>query len=286
MLNEYSVIKRLAVRSPEQAFGNQEFIAGQWRDLNYHAEPEFEQAVREHQKLVEVLKGVGAEVIGLTAMAPMQLDSIYVRDSLIETPQGIVKAAMGKDQRAREPEANAAMLSDAGVAVIGEITSPGQVEGGDLVWLDDQTLLAAIGYRSNVEGITQLQEIVGADVTIHAFDMPHYKGAGDVFHLMSVLSPVDEKLAVVYQPLMPVRLVQLLQAGGFSFVDVPDEEFESMGCNVLAIAPSHVVMVAGNPETEKRLKAAGCKVEVIKADEISRKGEGGPTCLTRPLLRG
>ena len=284
-MNEYGTIKRIAIRRPEQAFGSQENIADQWQDLNYHGEPDFIAAVAEYAEFSRLLAASGAEVIELAEMDEPTLDSIYVRDSLIVTPKGLVKASMGKRQRRDEPSFNAHFLYEYGENIAGEIQLPGMVEGGDLVWLDQETLLAAIGYRTNVEGIRQLQKIVGAGVKIEAFDMPYYKGPQDVFHLMSVLSPVNEHLAVVYRPLMPVRLVELLRARGIDFVDVPDEEFESMGCNVLAVAPGHVIMVAGNRETEKRLLSAGCKVEVIQADEISRKGEGGPTCLTRPLIR-
>jgi len=284
-MNEYGQLKRIAIRCPAQAFGSQSQISAQWLNLNYHAEPDFSAAVKEYDVFARLLGQSGAHVIKLEAMEVPTLDSIYVRDSLIVTPKGLVKAGMGKQQRRSEPAFNAHLLYEKGENIAGEIELPGMVEGGDLVWLDDETLLAAIGYRTNLAGIAQLQKIVGANVSIKAFDMPHYKGRDDVFHLMSVLSPVDENLAVVYLPLMPVRLVEFLEGRGFQFVEVPEEEFESMGCNVLAIAPRHVIMVAGNPETEKRLAAAGCKFEVIKADEISRKGEGGPTCLTRPLVR-
>ncbi len=284
-MNEYGKIQRIAIRRPEQAFVSQQQIATQWQGLNYHSEPDFGEAVAEYNVFARILGQAGADVIELSAMENPGLDSIYVRDSLIVTPKGLVKAGMGKPQRCDEPSINAHLLYENGENIAGEIVLPGMVEGGDLVWLDDETLLAAIGYRTNLEGIAQLQKIVGAGVTIEAFDMPHYKGRDDVFHLMSVFSPVDENLAVVYLPLMPVRLVEFLIDRGISFVEVPEDEFESMGCNVLALAPRHVVVVAGNPETEKRLSSAGCKVEVIKADEISRKGEGGPTCLTRPLVR-
>ena len=284
-MNEYDQIRRIAVRCPRQAFTSQGQISAQWRDLNYHNEPDFDVAVQEYDVFASLLEQSGAEVIKLGPMDEPTLDSIYVRDSLIVTPKGLVKAGMGKQQRRSEPAFNAHLLYEKGENIAGEIELPGMVEGGDLVWLDDETLLAAIGYRTNLVGIAQLQKIVGAGVMIETFDMPHYKGRDDVFHLMSVLSPVDENLAVVYLPLMPVRLVEFLEGRGFQFVEVPEEEFDSMGCNVLAIAPRHVIMVAGNRETEKRLAAAGCRVEVIKADEISRKGEGGPTCLTRPLVR-
>jgi len=285
-MNEYGQIKSIAIRPASQAFVSQDLIDQQWQGLNYHSRPDYAAALGEYEVFTQLLASTGGEILKLTSNDALSLDGIYVRDSLIVSPRGIIKASMGKAEREVEPAINASELERLGLDVIGEIMAPGKVEGGDLVWLDEHTVLAAIGYRTNQEGIAQLAAILGGEVDVLGFDMPHYKGASDVFHLMSVLSPVDEKLAVVYLPLMPVRLVQFLQERGFEFIHVPDEEFDSMGCNVLAIAPSHVIMVAGNPITQQRIKAAGCKVEVLQADEISRKGEGGPTCLTRPLIRG
>ncbi len=145
--------------------------------------------------------------------------------------------------------------------------------------------MAGIGYRTNLEGVRQLGELAGEDVEILWFDMPHYKGRSDVFHLMSCLSPLDHDLAVVYPPLMAARQIEFLESRSIKFVEVPAEEFDTMGCNVLALGPRHALMVEGNPETERRMKAAGVKVEVIKGYDICRKGEGGPTCMTRPLVR-
>ncbi len=284
-MNEYGQIKSIAVRRVQQAFVSQQSIDQQWQGLNYHGQPNFDAAVEEYENFIQMLKSSGGEVVELQGDDALSLDGLYVRDSLIVSPRGLIKASMGKIEREVEPLINAQELAARGFNIIGEIVAPGKVEGGDLVWLDDKTVLAAIGYRTNQQGLVQLAKILGEGVDVHGFDMPHYKGPSDVFHLMSVLSPVDEKLAVVYLPLMPVRLVQLLEARGFAFIEVPDEEFDSMGCNVLAIGPSHVVMVAGNPITQQRIQEAGCKVEVLQADEISRKGEGGPTCLTRPLVR-
>jgi N-dimethylarginine dimethylaminohydrolase len=154
------------------------------------------------------------------------------------------------------------------------------------VWLDEHTLMAGVGYRTNQEGLRQLSNLMGKSVEILNFDMPHYKGKSDVFHLMSCLSPLDKDLAVVYLPLMAARQVECLAQRGIKFVEVPQNEFDSMGCNVLALGPRHGLMVDGNPETKRRMEAAGVKVEVYEGSEISRRGEGGPTCLTRPLVRG
>jgi N-dimethylarginine dimethylaminohydrolase len=284
--NEWGHLRKVVIRAPAQALQDDLKIDAEWKDLNWHARPDFENANAEYQSFENILKAAGADTIHLPSGNGLTLDALYTRDALVVTPKGLVKPRMGKPQRRQESETNAAALSSLGIPVIGEITGEGKLEGGDLVWLDRNTLLAGVGYRTNLEGVQQLQAICGTDVDVLWFDMPHYKGVSDVFHLMSVLSPIDQDLAVVYQPLMPVRLVELLQKRGIGFVEVPEEEFDSMGCNVLAIGPRHVVCVAGNPETVRRMRSAGVKVEVLAATDISRKGEGGPTCLTRPLVRG
>jgi N-dimethylarginine dimethylaminohydrolase len=280
--NEYSPLKRVALRTPKAAFKDDARIDAEWKKLNYHSRPDLAGAVREYDEFSDVLAKAGAELITLPDAPGLTLDSLYVRDSLIVTPKGIVLAHMGKPARRAEPAANAAAL---GLPIAGEIKAPGMIEGGDLVWLDEKTLLVGVGYRTNAYAVQQLQAIL-PQVAIHAFDLPHFKGRSDVFHLMSVLSPLDADLACVYLPLMPVRLVELLEQRGIAFAEVPQNEFDSMGCNVLALAPRHVVMVSGNPGTAEAMRATGCKVEILEANEISRKGEGGPTCLTRPLVRG
>jgi N-dimethylarginine dimethylaminohydrolase len=283
--NEYGRLSKVALRKPDAAFVNDQKIDAEWRDLNYHSRPDLANAAREYTTFEKLMTNIGTEVIALPAGEGLTLDALYTRDALAVTPRGLVIPRMGKPQRRNESRVNSDALAKLGIPVAGELTGDAKLEGGDLVWLDNQTLLAGVGYRTNLEGVRQLQALCGKDVEIHWFDLPHFKGRSDVFHLMSVLSPIDADLAVVYPPLMPVRLVDLLEARGINFVEVPQEEFDSMGCNVLAIAPRHVVSVAGNPETVHRMQAAGAKVEVIAADDISRKGEGGPTCLTRPLVR-
>lgn len=283
--DEVSPLKRVILRRPEAAFCSDDNIAAQWRALAYHGAPDFSRAVAEYDAFQRILSDAGAEVILLDGEAALSLDGIYVRDALIVAPGGLIEAAMGKTQRECEPALNGAQAARHGAATLGAVTAPGKVEGGDLVWLDARTLLAGHTYRTNPDGIAQLQELLGPGVAVVGFHMPHYKGPADVFHLMSVLSPIDHDLALVFRPLMPVALVEFLQERGIAMVDVPDDEFESMGCNVLALGPRHCVMVEGNPETRRRLEQAGARIEVIEADEICRKGEGGPTCLTRPLER-
>ena len=283
--NNWGTLKKVAVRSVASAFVSEHKIDAEWKDLNFHSRPNLENALKEYAVVEKALKSTGAEVIDLGVGEGLTLDSLYTHDALIITPKGLVRPRMGKPQRRKEAAVNGAVLEKLGFPIAGEITGEGKIEGGDLVWIDRHTLLAGVGYRTNVEGVRQLQAICGSDVNVMWFDMPHYKGKSDVFHLMSCLSPLDHDLAVVYQPLMAGRLLEFLQSRGIKFVDVPDTEFETMGCNVLALAPRHAMMVAGNPVTEQRMRDAGVKVEVIEGYDICRKGEGGPTCMTRPLVR-
>jgi N-dimethylarginine dimethylaminohydrolase len=215
----------------------------------------------------------------------LTLDAIYVRDASLITPRGVVLCRMGKQSRSGEPEAQGQAFKHAGITVLSAIQRPGKVEGGDIVWFDERTLAVAHGYRTNAEGIQQLRRLVGEGVEVLVVPLPHYRGPGDVFHLMSIVSPVDRDLAVVYSPLMPVPFREWLGGRGIRLVEVPDEEFDSMGGNVLAIAPRRCVMVDGNPVTRARLEWAGAEVLAYDGTEISLKGGGGPTCLTRPLER-
>ena len=190
----------------------------------------------------------------------------------------------GKEGRRGEPSAIAESLADAGVPIAAELAEPVIAEGGDTVWLDEKTLLVGIGYRTNPAAVPALADAFpGVDVI--AFDLPHWNGRGEVMHLMSFISPLDRDLALVYPRLAPVRLLELLAERGIEIVEVPDEEFETQGPNVLALGPRHALALDGNPETRRRMERAGVDVVVYRGDEISRKGDGGPTCLTRPLLR-
>jgi N-dimethylarginine dimethylaminohydrolase len=193
---------------------------------------------------------------------------------------------MGKPARTHEPEAEKRAFETNGIKVLGEIKSPGTIEGGDVAWINEHTLAVGHTYRTNEEGISQLKSFLDPlGIELIVADLPHYKGSSDVFHLMSILSPVDQDLAVVYSPLMPIRFRNALLDRGYSLVEVPDSEFESMGCNVLALAPRECLVVEGNPHTRNELEKAGCTVLSYLGTEISVKGGGGPTCLTRPIWR-
>ena len=238
----------------------------------------------EHEAFRELLAADGAEVVlGETPHGP-DPDAIYTYDPAIVADAGAILLRPGKEGRRGEPDAMAADFVEVGIPIAGRLQAPALAEGGDTLWLDERTLLVGHGYRTNQAGIASLRELL-PDVEVVAFDLPHYHGPGEVMHLMSFLSPLDVDLAVVYPPLMPVRLVELLQARGIALVEVPDEEFDSMGSNVLALAPRVAIALAGNDETRRRLERAGVDVRVYKGEHISWPGDGGPTCLTRPLLR-
>ena len=283
-LSEVGRIKRLALRHPEQAFQNQENIDEQWRELNYSERPSYNQAVIEYNKFVELLSRFGMKIDFLPFDEGLTLDSLYVRDATIISHKGVILCNMGKVLRKQEPVVAGKAFSNAGIPILGAIKEPGQLEGGDVVWLDNETLLVGRTYRTNDEGIRQLHSLV-KDVNIIICSLPHYKGPSDVFHLMSILSPLDHDLALVYSPLMPIPLREFLINRGIDLVDVPDSEFETMGCNVLAVGPRQCIMLEGNPQTKALLEQKGVEVWEFTGQEISVKGQGGPTCLTRPLIR-
>ena len=285
-LNEYGQLRRVALRHPRAAFGGPEVIAASWRELNYLAAPDYGRALADYDRFAEILASSGAEIDWLPAAEGLTLDSLYVHDSALPGPRGIVLCNMGKPARAREPAAMGAAFAALGLAVAGRIEGPGRLEGGDLVWFDATTCAVARGYRTNDDGIAQLKALLGPGVEVVTVPLPHYKGPEDVFHLMSIISPLDADLALVHSPLMPVTFREWLLARGIELVEVAEAEFDTLGCNALALAPRRCLMAEGNPKTQHRLEAAGCDVLTYDAAEISVKGQGGPTCLTRPLVRG
>lgn len=283
--SETGRIRRLLLKSPAAAFADEATIAAQWRALDYPAAPDFGRAVAEFAAFAELLEGQGARIDFLPPAPDTGLDSIYVRDASIVCDAGAILCRMGKPARRGEPAACAASYQGLDVPVLGAIAAPGTLEGGDVVWLDERTLVVGRGYRTNDAGIEQLRALLPQDIRVVVVPLPHWRGTADVFHLMSMLSPIDENLLLVYSPLLPVPFRELLLERGFALVEVPPEEFDSMGCNVLALGGRRCLALAGNPLTCKRLEAAGVEVLVYDGEEISRKGCGGPTCLTRPIER-
>jgi len=257
--------------------------AAAWTEYGWRAAPDPVRAAEEHEAFCLLLEQAGADVV-VSRHDPGNPDAIYAYDPTLVGREGAVLLRPGKAGRRAEPEATEAALHAAGVPIVGRLEAPACVEGGDTLWLDQETLLVGHGYRTNAEGIAALTDVFPG-VTVIPFDLPHWTGPGEVLHLMSYISPIDHDLAVVYPRLAPVRLLELLAELEIETVDVPDDEFESMGPNVLALGPRRALALEGNNETRRRLERAGVDVTVYRGDEISRKGDGGPTCLTRPLFR-
>jgi N-dimethylarginine dimethylaminohydrolase len=279
--SEVLPLRRVLLKHARDAFVSPERIGAQWRALGYLSEPEYDAACREYDDFASLLERLGARTEWLPA-DDLGLDSIYVRDAAIVSDAGAIPCSMGKAARAPEPDAQRRFF---GEAVAGEIGDAGTIEGGDAAWLDPGTLAVGRGYRTTLGAIERLGELL-PDVEVVPVPLPHWRGPGDVFHLMSMLSPLDEDLLLVYSPLLPVPFREELLARGFHLVEVPDQEFDSQGCNVLAVAPRVAVALEGNPETRRRMEAAGVDVHPYVGRHISLTGCGGPTCLTRPLERG
>jgi N-dimethylarginine dimethylaminohydrolase len=257
--------------------------ADAWRAYGWHAPPDVAAAQSEHDAFCALLAEAGAEVVA-SEHDPGNPDAIYTYDPTLVGADGAVLLLPGKEGRRTEPAATVAALQRAGVPVVSRIEQPATVEGGDTVWLDERTLLVGIGYRTNVAALDGLR-LAFPGVEVIAFDLPHWNGAGEVMHLMSFISPLDGDLALVYPRIAPTRLMWLLAERGIGVVEVPDEEFATMGANVLALGPRRALALEGNDATRRRMERAGVDVLTYRGDEISRKGDGGPTCLTRPLLR-
>ena len=281
--DEYSKIVQVAVRHAQKAFVSDEKLAAEWQALRFHDRPDMKASMAEYEGFLALLDC--DEVIELPAADTLTIDSIYTRDSILVSPKGLIVCNMGRASRTPEAAANAAVYAQLGHTVAGQITSPGTLEGGDFIWLDEHHAAVGLGPRTNEEGIRQLQDILGTEVELFVVKLPDPDHPDDVLHLMSIISPLDKDLALIYRPFMPQDFILWLQQQGIAFVDVPEEEYLPMGCNVLAMAPRSALMLENLPGVKARLEAAGCTVVTYTGLEISRKGEGGPTCLTRPLQR-
>jgi N-dimethylarginine dimethylaminohydrolase len=288
ILNEYDRLTHVAVKHARDAFASADMLARQWAAYGFTAPPDFDRACREHDAFLDILATRGVDIISLPPDSATTIDSIYARDASVVTPDGVVLCAMGKAARQGEPAAQGRAFAAAGrpwTSVAGAIAPPGRIEGGDVVWLDAHTVAVGRGYRTNAEGVRQFAAILGPAVQVIEVPLPHWKGPGDVMHLMSLVSPIDRDLALVFSPLLPVPFRELMLERGIALVETPDAEFESMATNVLALAPRRCLLLAGNPHTRAALERAGAEVTEYEGVEISVKGAGGPTCLTRPLVR-
>ncbi|MCH6265145.1 dimethylarginine dimethylaminohydrolase family protein [Neobacillus citreus] len=282
----YKKLNRVIVKHPKDAFISQEHLGREWKRFNYINEPDFLKAQHEYEQFIAIIKEHVGNIEFLPVSELVGLDSLYAHDPVKFTPKGAIILKSGKTLRQLEAEVYKDFLQEKEIPIVGELTGEAVADGGDLVWLDDRTLLIGRGYRTNDEAIRQIKEMVADQVEeVIVVQLPHDQGENECLHLMSIISIVDKDLAVVYSRLMPVFLRQMLIKRGFRLVEVPEDEYLRLGCNVLALAPRVCMMVSGNPFTKQQLIDAGATVYEYDGNEISYLGTGGPTCLTCPVER-
>jgi dimethylargininase len=270
-------LRRVLVRRPATSG---DFAGAGWRT------PDPGLLARQHESFCELLAGLGPAVEVAEALEG-QVDAVYAHDPMVMTARGGIPLQMAKPARMREPEHAAEELARLGIPVIGALEGDAYADGGDRYWIDDRTMAVGLGYRTNRAGAAALARLVEPEgVVVEAYDMPHDQGPEYVLHLQSFLSGVAEGLCVVYEPLAPVRLLQDLRARGTDWIAIDHDSYIAMGCNVLAVRPGVVVMVDSAPAVRRELERRGIEVHVYDGSELSLKGDGGPTCLTQPLLRG
>jgi N-dimethylarginine dimethylaminohydrolase len=281
-----ATLRRALVCAPGDAGWSMPERTGEWRALGYDGAPSGAAAAREHAALCGALADAGVEVVVLGASPAHHLDAVYTHDPSILTDRGAIILRMGKGARAGEPGTHAAFYRAAGIPILGTIVEPGTVEGGDLVWLDEATLLAGRGYRTNAAGIEQLRALLSpAAVEVIAAPLPHGRGPEACLHLMSLLSLLDAGTAVVDLAWLAVPTVEYLRGRGLRLLPIDPAERDALACNVLALGGRQLLAMEGSLNTQARLRDAGFEVRTFPGRELGRKGGGGPTCLTRPLLR-
>jgi N-dimethylarginine dimethylaminohydrolase len=270
-------LRRVLVRRPA--------LTGDWAGAAWRT-PDPERLAAQHEAFCELLAGLGPEVEVAEALDG-QVDAVYMHDPMVMTGRGGIPLRMAKPARTREPRHAREELERLGIPVLGTIEPPGHADGGDRYWLDDTTMAIGLGYRTNRAGAAALAALVEPEgVRVETYDMPHDQGPGHVLHLQSFISGIAEALCVVYEPLAPVRLLQDLSERGIERIAVEPDEYLAMGCNILPVRPGVVVMVDGVPGVRRELERRGVEVHAYDGSELSLKGDGGPTCLTQPLLRG
>jgi N-dimethylarginine dimethylaminohydrolase len=278
----FAQLRRVLVRRPDQSFVVQK--PDEW---HYTQIPDLTNARKEHDAFVGVLKNFGAEIIYHDKAQPEKADAIYVFDPVLLTNNGAVILKMGKALRRGEEGILAQKLASLGIPILARLTGKALAEGGDLLWINEKTLAIGIGFRTNLEGLRQLANILAkADISVVPVELPYYKGPDACLHLLSLISIIDSNVAVTYKPLLSVAFCQFIKEYGYHMIEVPEEEFLTMGPNILALKPGLCLMLEGNKKTQEKIEKAGCEVITYQGNDISLKAEGGPTCLTLPILRG
>ena len=279
-------LRMVIMKSPVTAWKDTNNVKKHWKDLHFISQPKFDKAVLQYNQLISLIESFGTEILMLPKNDETNLDSIYTHDAGIATSEGIVICNMGKEVRKNEPKALKNYLLENNIPIVGEIKDPGIIEGGDIIWINERTVAVGEGYRTNKKGIQQLRDILGNQVDdIIPVPLPHWLGPENCLHLMSNVSPIDDNLFLIYPKLLPVKFIKFLKSLNIKLIKVPDKEYESMACNVLPLAPKKCIMMAGNPITKTLLESNNVEVFTYDGSEISLKGAGGPTCLTRPIYR-
>jgi N-dimethylarginine dimethylaminohydrolase len=279
-------LQRVAVCSPQIAGWNQPERAARWRDLGFHHAPDFAQAQAQHDALCQVLTGAGAEVIELPPAPDLSLDAVYAHDASFATDFGLIVMRPGKANRLTEGRHHGSFCVRLGIPTLAKIVAPGTAEAGDIVWLDAKTLLIGRSYRTNAAGILQMRGLLAPKgVEVLSVPLPHGCGPSTCLHLMSLMSMLDEHSMLVDLAWLAVETVELLESRGFSLIEIDGSERETLACNVLALGEKRLLALEENLKTNERLRRAGFDVRTFSGAELCINGGGGPTCLTRPLLR-
>lgn len=279
-------LQLVLVCSPSNAGWNRLERAASWQELGFQRAPEFTKAQAEHEVLCRELYSAGAEVVELPAAHDFSLDAIYTHDSSLPTDFGLIVMRPGKSNRVAEGEHHASFSKAAGIPILGTITAPGTTEAGDMVWLDSKTLLVGHGYRTNSYGIQQMRKLLSPKkVEVLSAPLPHGLGPSACLHLMSLMSLLDEQTVLVDLPWLAVETVQLLKSCGYDFIEIDYAERDTLACNVLSLGNRRLLAIEENRSTNNRLRRAGFDVRTFRGAELCVNGGGGPTCLTRPLLR-
>jgi len=279
-------LERVIVCSPRNAGWNQPERAARWRELGFQHTPHFSTAQAQHEALCRELNAAGAEVVEMPAAPDLSLDAVYAHDASLATDRGLIVMRPGKPNRVAEGPLHAAFCETLEIPTLGEITSPGTIEAGDLVWLDANALLIGRGYRTNAEGIQQMRDLLAPmGIEVLSAPLPHGAGPSACLHLMSLISLLGEHTALVDLPFLAVETVELLKSRRFSFIEIDPSERDALACNVLALGNNCLLAIEENLKTNDRLRQAGFDVRTFPGSELCINGSGGPTCLTRPLLR-
>jgi N-dimethylarginine dimethylaminohydrolase len=279
-------LERVLVCSPRIAGWSQPDRVAHWRELGFHHAPNFAEAQSQHEALCCELKTAGSEVIDLPPAPSLSLDAVYTHDASLPTDYGLIVMRPGKPNRVPEGPHHASLCKTLDIPLLGQITSPGTTEAGDIVWLNSKTLLIGHGFRTNGDGIQQIRDLLSPKgVEVLSAPLPYGPGPSACLHLMSLISLLDEKTALVDLPWLAVETVELLKSRGFTFIEIDASERDTLACNVLALGNNRLLAIEENKKTNARLRQAGFDLRTFPAAELCINGSGGPTCLTRPILR-